>query len=83
MARALFIVSRGHHDLYTYLRERFAGDEAVEVVLDRRIRNRRQHDTVWPVERRRADRRSHPEIDAELRIRSHAVLTLPGPPGEP
>ena len=41
MARNVFVVSRRHPDLYEYLRERFATDQAVEVILDRRIGQRR------------------------------------------
>lgn len=76
MARTLFIVSRRHADLYAYLKERFAGDDQVEVILDRRgaggATSPRQPDT----EPRRPERRSRPEVDTELATRSHAVITL-------
>jgi hypothetical protein len=68
--RTLFIVSRQHRDLYRYLRERFAADEAVEVILDRRIRTP-GCDIGTP------NRRHRPEVEAELETRSHAILTLP------
>ena len=81
MGRTLFVVSRRSRDLYAYLRERFATDPAVEVILDRRIADRRgphfpHH--LERLERRRAiDRRRRPEVDEELQSRSHAILTLP------
>ena len=78
MGRTLFIVSRQHPDLYTYLRERFATDTAVEVILDRRVGQRRQREEPAPTEdRRRADRRARPEVELELRSRSHAIITIP------
>jgi hypothetical protein len=77
MGRTLFIVSRQHPDLYAYLRERFAADTAVEVILDRRVGQRRQRHAVTPVDRRRADRRTRPEVEVELQTRSHAIITIP------
>jgi len=77
MARNLFVVSRRHPDLYEYLRERFAGDSAVEVILDRRIGQRRRHQAPHGAERRRTERRQRPEVEAELQTRSHAIITIP------
>jgi hypothetical protein len=76
MGRNVFIVSRQHRDLYTYLRERFASDPAVEVVLDRRFGQRRQRQSPVDAERRRSDRRQRPEVEAELQTRSHAIITI-------
>jgi hypothetical protein len=76
MARNVFVVSRRHPDLYEYLRERFASDQAVEVILDRRIGQRRRARRPPDTERRRADRRSRPEVEAELETRSHAIITI-------
>lgn len=76
MARNVFIVSRQHRDLYTYLRERFASDPAVEVVLDRRFGQRRQQQAPVDAERRRNERRQRPEVEAELQTRSHAIITI-------
>ena len=77
MGRTLFIVSRQHPDLYAYLRERFASDTAVEVILDRRLGQRRQRAAQIATERRQADRRTRPEVEAELKTRSHAIITIP------
>lgn len=75
VARTLFIVSRRHTDLYEYLKERFAGDEQVEVILDRRGAGDRAVETPAAATPP-AERRCRPEVDAELRARSHAVVTL-------
>lgn len=77
MGRTVFIVSRHHRDLYAYLSERFATDSAVEVILDRRLAERRQRAVPPVVERRGGDRRQRPEVEAELLTRSHAIITLP------
>jgi hypothetical protein len=42
MTRTAFIVSRQHPELYVYLRERFTGEENIEVILDRRWGERRR-----------------------------------------
>ena len=79
MARHIFVVARAHPDLFEFLLKQFADDANVSVVLDRRTAHRRLHSGEIPVdgERRRADRRSRPAIDEELRSRSHAIITLP------
>jgi hypothetical protein len=76
MGRNVFIVSRQHRDLYTYLRERFASDPAVEVILDRRFGQRRQRQAPVDAERRRRERRQRPEVEQELQTRSHAIITI-------
>lgn len=80
MGRNVFVVSRQHPDLYHYLRERFASDSAVEVVLDRRVSERRQRHTPYGTDRRRVDRRRRPEVERELQTRSHAVITISDEP---
>jgi len=77
--RFLFIVSRGNTKLATYLQGHFAGDTTVQVVVDRRHGERRQQATAVASERRRADRRSRPHVDKELRLTSFAIVTLPDP----
>lgn len=76
MGRNVFVVSRRHPDLYEYLRERFASDQAVEVILDRRVGQRRGSQKAHETERRRADRRRRPEVELELQTRSHAIITI-------
>jgi hypothetical protein len=74
--RYLFIVSRMHPDLFEYLREHFVDAPEVQVILDRRNGQRRQSSMLVMPERRRADRRTRPEIDARLASESHVFLTL-------
>jgi len=77
MARHLFLVSRHEARLYEYLVERFGDDENVEVILDRRRGERRKRSERQGPERRRTDRRIRREVDLELQVRSHVILTLP------
>jgi hypothetical protein len=77
MGRTLFIVSRQHPDLYAYLRERFAADRAVEVVLDRRVGQRRRRTAPYDGDRRQGDRRVRLDVELELQTRSHAIITIP------
>jgi hypothetical protein len=77
MARHLFLVSHHEARLYEYLLERFRDDGNVEVILDRRRGERRRRSHAQEPDRRRSDRRTRREVDAELKIRSHVILTLP------
>lgn len=76
MKRHLFIVSRDHGSLYAYLLERFNDDANVEVILDRRIADRRMTPSARDkeTERRRADRRRAVPPEEDLRVRSHYVV---------
>ena len=76
--RYKFVVSRDHQWLYRHLLERFEDDPDVDVILDRRITDRRvdrlrEHTTH---ERRRAERRRAIAPDDDLRIRSHYIVEL-------
>ena len=70
MPRYLFIVSRANLALFEYAKERFADDENVEVILDRRVKA-----TAPPGAP--PDRRRHDEVSEELRINSYAIVALP------
>jgi hypothetical protein len=74
--RYVFIVSRFDPALFEYLREHFADAAEVQVILDRRRAERRRHALTVTPERRRADRRTRPEIDRRLASESHVFLTL-------
>jgi hypothetical protein len=76
MTRHLFILSRRVPELYSYLKERFAGDDAVEVILDRRHGEPSQRGGPLALERGLGDRRRRPDADAELLTRSHTIVTL-------
>lgn len=73
MVRYLLIVVRNQPDLWRYLKDNFAGDEKVEVILDRRRGERRQRIQPHDPERRRADRR-RPSLDTDLRYRSSVII---------
>jgi hypothetical protein len=77
MARHIFLVSRLETRLYEYLLERFRDDGNVEVILDRRRGDRRLRAQAQEPDRRRSERRTRREVDLELKIRSHVILTLP------
>jgi hypothetical protein len=70
----VFIVARRHPELYEYLKSRFADDTTVMVVLDRRLAPRRRRALPAAAERRRADRRSRPEVDERLTSTSLAIV---------
>ena len=73
--RRLFVVSRHSLTLASYLRAWFEAD--VDVILDRRHGERRRPNGYGGLERRRKDRRTRPEIDAEIRLTSYALVVLP------
>jgi hypothetical protein len=59
MVRRLIIVAREEADLYDYIRLDHVGDERVEVVADRRVRERRVEAASHVPDRRRTERRRH------------------------
>lgn len=61
MVRYLFIVSRDHPELLARLARDFSEDKEVQVLLDRRLRERRGGRQAVGAERRRAGRRRQPE----------------------
>jgi hypothetical protein len=71
MPRYLFIVSRQDPALYEMLKRRFADDANVEVIQDRRGH------AAAPPRYPRTERRMHPEINEQVRLRAYAVVTLP------
>ena len=75
MARHLFIVAREHQGLYDYLLERFANDEKVTVILDRRTEGQRPSQD----NRGRGERRQNPLPENEPWPRSHQIITLEDP----
>ncbi len=74
MVRYLLIVARNQPDLWQYLKNNFAGDEKVEVILDRRRGERRQRVQAHEPERRRAERRREPGLDKDLTYRSFVIV---------
>lgn len=78
MAAHLFIVSRREADLFTYLSREFAGETGVQVIVDRRVGERRRQDGAPAVERRRRDRRRPSHITRQLSSLGYAFVRLDG-----
>ena len=66
MARQLIVVSRDDLGLYHTLSADWAGDRDFAVILDRRVRQRRHESVTATIERRGADRRQYPPVEAFL-----------------
>ena len=76
--RYLYIVSREHQWLYRHLLERFQDDPDVQVILDRRVAERRIDAPMLTqeAERRRTRRRRAVGPEEDLRIHSHYIVEL-------
>lgn len=72
-ARYLIIVTRQQPALADCLRAGFSEDQRVQVVIDRRVVERRQPHQAHQAERRQADRRRQPVLDKALRFRGYVV----------
>lgn len=78
MPREIFIVARDRPDLYRYLSQTFADAENVQVIWDRRDRDRRRAGESRPgPERRHGDRRTRATVEQELRTVGYAFITIP------
>ncbi len=75
-SRALLIVARTEPDLFEALRQELADCPGIEVMLDRRIGDRRQSGQAVEVERRHRERRRLPKWEQDLRVRRY-MLTRP------
>lgn len=62
--RVTIIVPRTAPALYAYLKEKFADDASVSVVVDRRVRERREKAAAPATERRRTERRQSSRASA-------------------
>jgi hypothetical protein len=72
------VVARENPHIYEYLKRMFAGNETLEVVMDRRKGDRRAQGTAQSPERRRSnssDQRRQ-EIDHQLRALGWAIVLL-------
>jgi hypothetical protein len=75
--RHVLIISRYHPGLFEYVRARFADEDRVEVLLDRRRgRDRRIIPARPAVDRRTAERRVRSHVDAALRMESMQFVTI-------
>jgi hypothetical protein len=76
MPRYLFIVTQGRPDVYADLQRQFLGNPDVEVLVDRRVAERRRAQDSHGPERRRSERRGQ-------RGENSHVLGIGGDPGLP
>jgi hypothetical protein len=75
MAALLFIVARTELRTYTYLKHVFA-DDGRNVILDRRVSDRRRSQKPQPIEQRYLERRQR-DVAPELQTSGWAVVRLP------
>ena len=64
----LIVVPRNGQDAFRSLSHTFADDSTVEVIVDRRLKDRRSGNGTYRPERRQGDRRTRLEGDAELKV---------------
>ena len=75
-ARQLVVVARDREHLCNVFKRAFEGNETVQVVLDRRVAERRQHSEPHESERRQGNRRSPQTIDGLLRAIGWTIVDL-------
>jgi hypothetical protein len=76
LRKQLLVVARENPHIYEYLKRMFAGNETLEVVLDRRGGDRRGQGMAKLPDRRRSNDRRHQEIDSQLRALGWAIVLL-------
>ena len=79
MVRQFIIVAGDRAHLYEHLKRGFAGNGTVRVLFNRRVTARRARSGPYEAERRQADRRLTPKVDALLRAIGWAVVPLDVP----
>ncbi len=72
--RTLIIVARDEPELCQSLKEQFAADRDVQVILDRRLAARRQAIQQWAQDRRGPDRRGPWRIETDVRTRRYVII---------
>ena len=75
-ARYLLVVARQQREFYENISRALAGHERVQVILDRRVSQRRQGKATPVLEHRRGERRSPSPIDEQLRTVGWALVPL-------
>ena len=71
--RVLIIVARHQPALWQGLTRRFAGNEDVQVLFDRRQGERRRWDRTYDMDRSGSDRRRPPSIETDVRSRQYVI----------
>ncbi len=73
--RQIILVARDRERLFEYIKRAFAGNETVEVLLDRRTGERRRSSGSRLPDRRRGDRRRH-DVSSQLRGLGWAIVAV-------
>ena len=73
--RRLFIVARDEPDLFDYIKRDLYDDATAEVIIDRRVRERRQRRQSPAIDRRRTDRRKV-VVSPALKAFGYAVIDV-------
>ena len=76
IAKHLLVVARHRRELYEEIKRAFAGHESVQVILDRRVSQRREKKGHAMLDRRRTERRSRSVIDEQLRTIGWSLVLL-------
>ena len=75
--RYLLVIARHQREFSDALQRAFAGHETVQVILDRRVSQRRQRQGAFLLDRRRNDRRRNSSaIDEQLRTLGWSLVPL-------
>jgi hypothetical protein len=72
--RCVIIVARDETDLWHYMARDFGEFKGLQVILDRRQRERRQQVQRYQPERRREERRHPPTMDEDLRRQPFVIV---------
>jgi hypothetical protein len=72
----LFIVSRFEPQLFEYLSREFASEDDVNVILDRRVGERRRAAGGHDVERRQGDRRTLAHVPRQINSLGYAFVRV-------
>jgi hypothetical protein len=76
IVKQVLIVARHRRQLYEEIKRAFAGHESVDVILDRRVLERRSSKEAPGVDRRSRSRRSRSAIDEQLRTIGWSLVLL-------
>src|SRR5262249_1211766 len=74
--RQMIVVARNREHLYNFLKRAFEGNETVQIIPDRRFRERRQRSTPHEGGRRQGSRRSPKTIDGMLAAMGWTIVHL-------
>ena len=74
IVKQLLIVARHRRELYDEIKRAFAGHDNVDVILDRRVLERRRRKEAPGVDRRSRSRRSRSAVDEQLRTIGWALV---------